>query len=580
MASKIYRVYNDAGFTRDVNPFGDLKIKGSLEDGEFFHNKQLDSIVLKKQDYIAMIAFEDTFGDFFIDVICGNNVLFKGKFNMLVAEICKDKCTITITIKEDSVYECLKTNDEEHNIIATPELSKVSTSFSDVSGSFLVIGHDQWLLLTPAEQAEYGFLANAGVLLFPVAWAKSLFTLPCINGTAVPVGGTLENDDCANSGFFTYSIPYTGTVYSEGCGVPVSIGVTDPCNDDRVNVGTTTFEIVIGNPVTLNVWVDRDFGVSSISNPINEGYLVKDVMQYLASQTGCVSCYSSDFFDNGTNYVTGDTDNPLRNLTITEMSDIVNATGGTLSTILNLSLFGLYESLKKMFQLIYKVDGAGCFRVEHISKSTDNVIDVSEIGEVINNPCCYSVDRENIPRFESWKWNEANGYDFIGANIEYKDSNGNYYINNDADEEHDVSNVSTDINYLYNSFPNVSNLDGYIILANKFNGVNLEVYNEVGSLSGSIQANGHLSQANLHDNYWRDNRYLPIGNLNNNNTAFNSTKPYKDNDQISIKVCCESFTNGLNFDCTEIKTDCGQGIITDYELDLRKDILTITPKYR
>ena len=585
----IYEISNLNGYYREVNPIGGTKISGEREDNEFFYNKSIDGIKLHKEDYQSLIAFEDELNDFNISIKCNGNELFKGLFNMQSASICKDKCTIQLNITPNTIYDCIKKRSVNRNIISTPALSKVNTKYRPASdgNNYEIIGDDEYKTLTASDKSQWGAIAVNTPFTYAVAWARDIIIEPCINGYTLPSGATLINDDCNVSGFFTYSLPYTGSpMLSNSDGTCNSIfdfhqeappcnGTVNPCSYPQVYIGTVTFGIVAGQDVTYCIWVNPDIGFGSGSISLERGYLLNDVLFYLANETECgISCFKSDFFNDTINYVTGE-DNLLSDIVITEMSDITRANSVNPATVLNLNILELYEKLKEVFNLIYRIDSDGCFRIEHISRAIDNTIKLEDIGEVIKSPCCYSVERKNIPKTETWSWNEAIGIDFIGKDIDYSDSNGNFYsISGKEEDKHDVSDVSTDLGNLYLSYPETDNLDGYVLTANEFDGTNYTVINEVGELSGINISNGHLSQANLHENYWKHNRYLYNGSINNVNQNFLSVKPYKDNDEISVRICCEDFYN-LDLDFKSIQTSCGTGIIESYEYDLSKGILKL-----
>lgn len=61
---------------------------------------------------------------------------------------------------------------------------------------------------------------------------------------------------------------------------------------------------------------------------------------------------------------------------------------------------------------------------------------------------------------------------------------------------------------------------------------------EEGAISGGWCNNGHLSTANLMDNYWRHGRVLDSGNMNDNDEIFDSVNPNKLQAQITIPMCC------------------------------------------
>jgi len=79
---------------------------------------------------------------------------------------------------------------------------------------------------------------------------------------------------------------------------------------------------------------------------------------------------------------------------------------------------------------------------------------------------------------------------------------------------------------------------------------------EEGAISGDWCNNGHLSVANLMDNYWRHGRVLDEGNMNGNAEVFDSIMPNRLQVRISIPKCCER----LHWN-TYMETDLGTGRI-------------------
>jgi hypothetical protein len=62
---------------------------------------------------------------------------------------------------------------------------------------------------------------------------------------------------------------------------------------------------------------------------------------------------------------------------------------------------------------------------------------------------------------------------------------------------------------------------------------------DTGAISAANRNNGHLSIANLMDNYWRHGRVLDEGNMNGNDEVFDSIMPNKLQVKVIIPKCCE-----------------------------------------
>jgi hypothetical protein len=128
----------------------------------------------------------------------------------------------------------------------------------------------------------------------------------------------------------------------------------------------------------------------------------------------------------------------------------------------------------------------------------------------------YSYVKDAMPKYEKFAFKEAINVDFIGVNIWYD----SYCVDQNPEtniKETSVM-VTTDIDdgFIYDTKE-----AGFVILANYVDGLNYYVRENLGRLThASWGHNMDLSWANLHDAYFRDERILLSGYLNNNLTDF------------------------------------------------------------
>ena len=80
--------------------------------------------------------------------------------------------------------------------------------------------------------------------------------------------------------------------------------------------------------------------------------------------------------------------------------------------------------------------------------------------------------------------------------------------------------------------------------------------NEAGILSRVSLPNNHLSVANLQDRYWRHERVLIEGRMNNQDETFDSAIRTKKQIPIEFPLCCDIFN-----ELALIKTQIGNGEI-------------------
>lgn len=125
-----------------------------------------------------------------------------------------------------------------------------------------------------------------------------------------------------------------------------------------------------------------------------------------------------------------------------------------------------------------------------------------------------------------------------------------------------------------NGYLNVQNTDACDWLFGECLLVKMEwiVQWDTGAISAALQNNGHLSTANLMDNYWRHGRVLIDGIMNGNVEVFDSIVPNRHQIPISIPKCCDI----LHWN-TYIVTGLGDGKI--YRLTEKKDTYEVELLY-
>ena len=252
-----------------------------------------------------------------------------------------------------------------------------------------------------------------------------------------------------------------------------------------------------------------------------------DVIEYLADivAPGCV--VSSTFFTEAINPVTLSA-NLLTYLTIAQKSDILRPTSSNPATLAMMSWNDLMDILWGMFQVQWKYDGT-IMTVEHISffNATSGIdLRTQEIALRSNK---YRYIKEEMPKYERWHFMEAYDVNFVGLPIWYDA----ICVSQDADSN--VSeiniNVTTDLQYILDCIDadeesKISD-DGFVILCNYESGGNYYVRSGIGAYYASGLLNIDLSWANLHNNYFRHNRVLLSGYMNNAFTTFISAQKTK-----------------------------------------------------
>lgn len=260
-----------------------------------------------------------------------------------------------------------------------------------------------------------------------------------------------------------------------------------------------------------------------------------DVIEYLALNIAPAATVSSDFFTTATNYVTTTT-NRLTGLVIAQKSDIKRPTSSNPANNAMLSWNELMNILR-MFNVYWTFDGSE-IRIEHVSywSKTDGLdLRNQKMAERSNK---YSYAKNDMPKYEKFAFMEAKNDDFVGVPIYYDSSCVGTKNNNSIDY---AVEVTTDIEYIQASIAEgleVIDDKGFVIMATYVSGTDNVVYFNTGQLSGLSYLNNDLSWANLHFNFFRHDRILEEGYMNNILTAFATIKPNKVHN-IKAIVCYE-----------------------------------------
>lgn len=279
-------------------------------------------------------------------------------------------------------------------------------------------------------------------------------------------------------------------------------------------------------------------GITTIAYTHN--YLLYDVIEYLADLIIPGITLSSTFFEDATNPVT-----LLKNhydyLTIAQKSDIKYPTATNPATVGMMS-FNQAMQICRAMNLYWDYDGT-TLRIEHVSfwPVTDGLnVRSQKLTQGTNK---YKYTNEQLPKYETFKWMEAESDDFIGTPIWYDSS----CVNQDTDSNTSefALNVTTDIEFIQDCMADpedkesfISN-DGWVLLANYLDGADLYIYFGTGEIGGT-HFNIDLAWSRIHAAFWKHNRQLMTGYMNGHFTNFYTSKKIRQQDQFSI-ISCDTF---------------------------------------
>lgn len=504
-------------------------------------------------------------------------------FYLIDCEINSDKCQIVINPKDYSQYHCFQANlDADYNIINSNiqtnvikytgynnfEL-KTCYDYNRSTNSYYLFG--KWRDIAnsdefPDERAKcpdmvndlmqnsssdgwtfYSQIMNSlGGTPFvnfdiTTVWFREVKLVPNINGTATspPVGGGF---DWINLGI----VLRNGQEYFHWVRSVSNLKIERTSESSRsVVFSVTDYDGKVGLLST------------SYGRTISRARKLNDVITEMAKE--CNLSYESEFFTNPTNPISG---KDLSNLMIVQKSDCIMSGSPPVeptdaATLGIITFNSLLDNLKSMFQVYWYIDDNDTLHIEHKNYFSNNLsyatrsfdsnvdLDINVIYPLaLQGSNNWTFDTE-YPYREKFKFLEAWNIDFIGADIVYDTC-----LRKGTTENHEATLFTTDIDSTY--LDNEASKDGFCLFhcdSNSYlsitsGGVTTNYYyvlKETGELSGMDSFNAHLSWANLHNYYWKYDRPVPTGLMNNKQTTFTTTRKLKRQTPISFPFCPQNF---------------------------------------
>ena len=288
--------------------------------------------------------------------------------------------------------------------------------------------------------------------------------------------------------------------------------------------------------------------------------------------TGCNLTFKSEFFENEINYVTNQI-NKLNNIYFIPKSDYLNPNATMPQRFASLSLKRLLEIICDTFNCYWWIENNE-LRIEHVSYNLNmqGIDAISDYSENLKGHRKYRYNVENMFSVESWKFMEQGNIDFIGADIQYTSTCVKKDTENKV-KDRNLNEITTDIALIYTS-PELISSSGFVMVCTRLiNGENW-IDSEVGVISNNLLPNGHLSIANLHENYWRYERIAYDGEMNGLQTVFTTIQKYKELEEIRLPLCCTEFDPEKL-----INTGLGWGEVYEAREILKTGIFVIKLKY-
>lgn len=297
-----------------------------------------------------------------------------------------------------------------------------------------------------------------------------------------------------------------------------------------------------------------------------------DVIEYLGTDVtaGVMpgANVSSDFFTDATNPVTLN-DNGLLYLTIAQKSDIIRPASTDPSSTAMLSWNELMDILWIMFQVKWDYDiDTDTINVEHISwwpPAAGLDLRTQELSAASNK---YTYLKDKMPKYEKFSFMEADNVNFVGTPIWY--DSGCVDQDPDSNVAESQVRVTTDLQYIIDN-PDAISDEGFVILCNFVYSGNYYVEETTGIIDSTVVKNGRLSWANLHNAYFRHERVLIEGYMNNSLETFWTAQKTKEQ-QCPAIVCPDDLYDPAD----EITTELGETYFSGAKARVRRSELQPT----
>ena len=538
----------------------------------------------KKADFELLRSYENTVNQcakipFTIKKDCGTVkvVVGTGYLALLQGDWDIDKCSVDLPISIDDKYLKYNQNKQNefnmfdavfvnqritvHHAIGIIEKTRFSSVLGNQHYTNLFFGYDPRSKGWEVYRFEFN-LSNLSAI-YNYFYAREVIIQP--SATVMPPDWMLDTDNTILNGTKKWArIPLLNN-YTK-----LYINNALPANG-----------VTIRSRVPL--FANDVMGDNIFPSKFDNGMKLGDVLNFFMYKT-CSLTVKSDFFQinpvnvSSTNYVTG-LASLVNHIVVYQKSDIKRPNNSENATIATTTMEKLILGLCKMFNLKYRIKN-GVFELEHVSffnKGTTIDLTLPKYDRYTKYKNRYTYKSEVIVKYEKLKFMEAFNLDFVGLPIEYIGS----CITTDVEKqtkEIEAEDITTDVEFCLRNFDEDSNSvddNGLSLIAAYVNNGTHYMLQDTPILDVVAKANNTLSAALLEDKYWKWERILLGGIINNNAYVFNSSVPLKKGVKITFPVCCDDVIVLGDY----FKTQLGNGIVENASLNIANETMEVELAY-
>lgn len=580
MATKYtFKIYYNGQYTT-VNPTNFHKNKFTWE--------QKDEQIFFRKKYNGTFIFDNKTGEFNIfwniekagqscnDILfyvyaCGRQV-WKGVFSTGGGKFDLDRCTFEVQPQPSDKYNCfLEEIKKEYNVL---QMALSIYEIKTVQGTIHNLKHIRSLYTFDAHVENECFLDGVNI-------ACPSFTTWCLkNRTFQRFQDSDHPGKHVDVQTSYYSREEITTACSGGlCVAPSGTGwvlLTSNCPTGCTYYRCSAFNQTYDSNRKLNdiieaIVADSECGILG----------VKSIFLNINPDT------SDPFYalTNGgvDNYITA-SKSWTNQLMISQKADIKDPNASNSASVAVTTLEKILKWLT-MFRVFWDIDANGYLILEHYhwweEKATNyNFLsyDKLQLGRNV-----YEHNNTEVPLDEEFSFmeNDPDKYaqkDFKGVPIHYNSPCANI----ESNTSFVLDDLTTNIEFIHD-YPDAISDDGFVMIASELVAGVYYMNNEITLYTGHAKMNGHLSWPNLQYNYWRYDRYLPSGLMNNQQQDFISWKPNVKQVAIEFPWCCadgEFDPNGKFITVLGTKFLNGKfARMHSAELDVLKDSIKLVFKY-
>lgn len=326
--------------------------------------------------------------------------------------------------------------------------------------------------------------------------------------------------------------------------------------------GTPTIPPDYGDGWTLlsgSTWwrcpTDQDVEFS----PFDNGRWLNDILEYLATATGCTVTVRSHFFGLNATHTAPPTndaytfaDKYCQNLQVHQKSDIKrpDATNPAETFVWKMSLKKLLDDLESMFNVLWKMDGSDLI-LEHftyfegaewLDLSTQDMVKV------------YEKKEGGAPNIENFFFvdTDATFSDYFAANpIIYGDCGT-------GTKETKLNYFSNDVYYIKTTDNQTEIADsGFCMISTELIGTNYVIK----------EYNTSMGWPALHENLHKQRRYFASGKMNDVTTTFTLLRKSRKLETLTVEHCCDDAWNPEGFITTTLGEASVERVVKDYHKD-------------